>query len=130
MQTVQRFTSSASSLKAADVGDPRDYKWIGTVSLAKSLLVLPWRQTEADVNTVWEQLHIAHTFRTDKIWILNVGDLKMLETPLEYFMNIAYDSERWPRGSLVSYLTEWAEREFTLGEKSSEVADIVATHSV
>lgn len=70
-----------------------------------------------------------HSVR-DKIWILNVGDIKMLETPLEYFMNLAYDSDRWPRDSLLAYLTEWAEREFALTEDSKEIAEIVATYSV
>jgi len=75
-------------------------------------------------------MHIAKHFRTDKVWILNVGDLKFLELPLEYFMNLAYDSERWPRESLLEYLTLWAEREFGPSVDSQEVAEIMATYSV
>ncbi|KAL7425257.1 hypothetical protein Q5752_000945 [Cryptotrichosporon argae] len=95
------------------VGDPRSYKWTNTVPLAK----------------MWEQLTVAHTFRTDKIWICNVGDLKNLETPLEYFMDLGYDLGRWGRDSLLAYLREKAERDFGL-EDGTETAEIMAKYSI
>lgn len=63
------------------------------------------------------------------IWILNVGDLKFLETPLEYFMQLAYDSDRWPLGTASEFLRYTAERDF--GERhAAEIADIWALYSV
>lgn len=44
------------------VGDPRDYKWINTISLQKT----------------WEQMHLAYEREARQIWIVNVGDLKGL----------------------------------------------------
>lgn len=44
------------------VGDPRDYKWINTISLQKS----------------WEQLRLTYEREARQIWIVNVGDLKPL----------------------------------------------------
>ena len=41
---------------------------------------------------MWEQLNVAVSFDMTEIWILNVGDLKFLESPLEYFLSIAYDA--------------------------------------
>lgn len=67
----------------------------------------------------------------DEIWILNVGDMKLLEIPLEYFLNLAYDTERWPRNSLTEYLALWAMRDFGLGSKDAcEVADIMGHYQV
>ncbi|ORY34591.1 hypothetical protein BCR39DRAFT_116958 [Naematelia encephala] len=92
------------------VGVPRDYKWINTISLAK----------------MWEQLNIARTFQVDQLWVLNVGDLKLLETPLDYFLTLAYDWDEWPRNSLTSWLTAWATRDFG-AEYADEVAWTYAT---
>lgn len=98
-----------------DVGDPRSYKWISTVPLAK----------------MWEQLNVATSFETTQIWILNVGDLKMLETPLEWFMDIAYDSKALPRDSLIPWLKRRSKRDFEMNDPSAEeAAKVIAEYSV
>lgn len=80
---------------------------------------------------MWEQLNVARSFNTTDIWILNVGDLKVLEIPLEFFMSIAYDSDSIPRESLRAYLGKKAARDFGIDEKDeAEVGDIMATYSV
>jgi hypothetical protein len=56
------------------VGDPRNYKWVNTNNLAR----------------VWEQLHLAKAYGADKIWIVNVGDLKPMELPISFFMDYAW----------------------------------------
>lgn len=63
------------------------------------------------------------------IWIINVGDLKFLETPLEYFMQLAYDSERWPLGSTIDFLRLVAARDFG-SEHAGEIAEIMALYSM
>ena len=98
-----------------DVGDPRSYKWISTVPLAK----------------MWEQLNVATSFETTQIWMLNVGDLKMLETPLEWFMDIAYDSSALNRDSLVPWLTRRSKRDFAMDDETAEkAAKLIAEYSV
>lgn len=44
------------------VGDPRDYKWIDTVSLAQT----------------YQQMKLSYDRGADRIWIVNVGDMKTL----------------------------------------------------
>jgi hypothetical protein len=78
---------------------------------------------------VWEQLNVALSFEMTEIWILNVGDLKFLETPLEYFLSIAYDGKANPRGSMVSWLKTIATRDFG-HQYAAEVAEIMALYSV
>lgn len=76
-------------------------------------------------------MHIAHAYKTDEIWILNVGDMKMLELPLSWFMDLGYDNERWPRNSLREWFTLWAQREFALqSDDGAEVADILMHYQV
>ena len=65
----------------------------------------------------------------DEIWILNVGDLKFLETPLEYFLSIAYDGQNIGRQSLLPWLRAIATRDY--GEQyAGEIAEIMALYSV
>ena len=63
------------------VGGPRNYKWINTNPIPK----------------IWEQMNLALQYGADRIWIVNVGDLKPMEFPIEFFLNLARDPERWPK---------------------------------
>lgn len=78
------------------VGGPRSYRWINTVPIAK----------------IWEQMHLAYKHDANRIWITNVGDLKPMEFPTEFFLRMAWDPERWPKERLQSFGRLWAEREF------------------
>lgn len=60
-------------------GDPISYEWINSTPLT----------------TIWEQMSQAYDYGINKLWILNVGDLKHNEFPLSYFMNLAYDFKKW-----------------------------------
>lgn len=60
-------------------GGPISYEWINSTPLT----------------LIWEQMTQAYVHGVNKIWILNVGDLKNNEYPLSYFMDLAYDYERW-----------------------------------
>ncbi|KAI5793688.1 hypothetical protein DFH27DRAFT_485299 [Peziza echinospora] len=91
------------------VGDPRDYKWINTNQLQKT----------------WEQMTLAYERHARQIWIVNVGDLKPLELPIDYFMSLAYDIDTWgPINKVGAWTEAWAEREFG-AEVAKETADIV-----
>lgn len=78
------------------VGGPRSYRWINTVPIAK----------------IWEQMNLAYQFDANKIWITNVGDLKPMEFPTEFFLSMAWDPERWPKERLQEFGRLWAQREF------------------
>lgn len=80
---------------------------------------------------VWEQMDIARRFETTELWILNVGDLKILEIPIEWYLSLAYDSDRWPRNSLAGYLSLWGKRDFDLSEEDSwELAEIMGHYQM
>jgi hypothetical protein len=91
------------------VGGPRNYKWIDTNPIPK----------------VWEQMNLALEYGADRIWIVNVGDLKPMEFPIEFFLNLARDPRRWPKEKLGEFTRQWAEREFG-GAHAAEIAGIVS----
>ncbi|HXN45719.1 MAG TPA: glycosyl hydrolase 115 family protein [Bryobacteraceae bacterium] len=91
------------------VGGPRNYKWIDTNPIPK----------------VWEQMNLAWQYGADRIWIVNVGDLKPMEFPTEFFLQLAWDPARWPKERLGEYTRLWAERQFGAAH-AAEIADIVS----
>ena len=78
------------------VGGPRSYKWINTNAVPR----------------VWEQLHLAYGFGVNRIWIVNVGDLKPMELPISFFLDYAWDPDRWPVERLPDYTRRWAAQQF------------------
>jgi hypothetical protein len=94
------------------VGGPRSYKWLNTIQIVK----------------VWEQLNLAYNYGTTKIWIVNVGDLKPMEFPIEFFMHLAWDPQRWSKEKIAEYTRLWAQREF--GPKyAADIADIISKYT-
>jgi len=78
------------------VGDPRNYKWINTNNISR----------------VWEQMHLAYEYGVDKIWIVNVGDLKPMEFPISFFLDYAWNTQQWNEKNILSYYTNWAAEQF------------------
>src|SRR5690606_33476945 len=62
------------------VGGPRNYKWINTNPIAR----------------VWEQMHLAYEYGANEMWIVNVGDIKPMEFPTSFFLDYAWNPEKWP----------------------------------
>ena len=78
------------------VGGPRNYKWINTTQIER----------------VWEQMHLAYRYGADRLWIVNVGDIKPMEFPTHFFLDYAWDPEKWPLERLADYPRHWAARQF------------------
>lgn len=93
------------------VGDPRSYKWINTNPIPK----------------VWEQMNLAYRYGANRIWIVNVGDLKPMEFPIEFFLTFAWNPEAWPKERLGEFTRLWAAREFGPAY-ASEIADLIAKY--
>ncbi|RYY76835.1 MAG: glycosyl hydrolase [Gammaproteobacteria bacterium] len=94
------------------VGGPRSYRWINTNSIAK----------------IWEQMNLAYQYDANKIWIVNVGDLKPMEYPIEYFLRMAWNPEQWPKERISEYGKLWAAREF--GEQyANEIAELMTGYT-
>ena len=93
-------------------GGPRNYQWLNTSPLPK----------------IWDQMSLAKQYGADRIWIVNVGHFKGYEVPLEYFMSLAWSSDRWNNNNFDEFTRRWAEREFG-PEFASDIADILSKYS-
>jgi len=93
----------------------------------------PWNDRWVNTTTVpklREQLNQAHQSGIDRIWIINVGDLKPKEMPISFIMDYAWEPEIEP-GDEQGWLQEWTRS--VLGgiskEDAKEAADIIARYS-
>ena len=91
----------------------------------------PWNDrwvTTTTVPKLREQLHQAYRTGIDDLWIINVGDLKPKEMPIDFIMRYAWNPDLIKPGCEQAYLTEWAAQCFGDG-LSTDVADIVARYT-
>lgn len=88
-------------------GGPVSYEWVNSTSLYQ----------------VWEEMTEAYDFGVKDIWIVNVGDIKFNEIPLYYFLQIAYDYDKWGAGNLNSAkeFTDRFVRENFTGESEKQL---------
>jgi hypothetical protein len=91
------------------VGGPRNYKWVNSVSLPR----------------LWEQMNLAHEYGANRIWIVNVGHLCHVQLPMEFFLSLARNPERWREDNISEFTRLWAQREFG-PEFAPQIADITA----
>lgn len=94
------------------VGGPRNYKWLNTNQIER----------------VWEQMHLAYEYGADRIWIVNVGDIKPMEFPIDFFLDYAWNPEKISADDLPEYYRSWAEEQFGK-EYAGDVADIIAKYT-
>lgn len=78
------------------VGAPRNSKWIN---------VTP-------IQNMWEQLQLAYNGGIQKLWILNVGDLKPMEYPIQLFMDIAWNPQKYQVETLLDHTRDFCAESF------------------
>lgn len=69
-------------------------------------------------------MQLASARQANRIWMLNVGDLKPLEIPINHFLDLAYSTPTWGYDSVPKWLTLWATREFG-AEFAADISSIV-----
>lgn len=94
------------------VGGPRNYKWINTNPLPR----------------IWEELHLTKEYGDDKIWIVNVGDIKPMEFPITFFLDYAWAPNAIPADKLAAYTLQWATDNFGPAH-AAEIADILSRYA-
>jgi hypothetical protein len=93
------------------VGGPRNYKWLNTNPIPK----------------IWEQMNLAWKYGATQIWIVNVGDIKPMEFPIEFFLDFAWNPAKIPADSLAAYTSKWTASQFG-AEYSGQIAQIISTY--
>lgn len=80
-------------------GGAYSYQWIGSTYLPR----------------MWEQMTQAYEFGVREIWVTNVGDIGTQEFGLSFFLDLAYDMDKWGGEDAkvtVKYTEEWTKRQF------------------
>ena len=86
------------------VGGPRCSKWININPIPR----------------VWEQMNLCYEYGVRELWIVNVGDLKPMEYPMTFFLDMAWNPERFNAGNLVEHSVDFCRSVF--GDKEAEEA--------
>jgi hypothetical protein len=93
------------------VGGPRNSKWINI----------------SPIQRVWEQMNLSYEHGVDKVWIVNVGDLKPMEFPISFFLDMAWNPKKFNSQNLFEFTEEWAADQF--GTKhAKQIARLLNTY--
>ena len=77
-------------------GRPHDYLWLGTFS--------PYQ--------LHQQMKLAYDRGIQKMWVLNVGDIKPAEYQIELFLDMAWNIDEVNEIGVTAHLKSWLGREF------------------
>ena len=97
------------------VGAPRNTKWIN---------VTP-------IQNMWEQLQLAYNGGIQKLWILNVGDLKPMEYPIQLFMDMAWNPNKYKVDNLLCHTYEFCAESFGEDQacEASQILNLVSKYN-
>ena len=76
-------------------GRPHDHLWLSTMS----------------PSLIYQQMKQAYDQGIQKMWILNVGDIKPAEYQIELFMDMAWNLDKVSFEGVTAHLKHWLERE-------------------
>jgi len=93
------------------LGSPLSYVWLNTTPPP----------------LIWEELSKAYDHGIRKFWMLNVGDLKPGEIGIDFFLQMAWDIDRWNRKTLPGYLESFAAEQFG-PDHVPEIAGVLADY--
>jgi hypothetical protein len=94
------------------VGGPRNYKWLNTNQIERT----------------WEQMKLSYDHGADRLWIVNVGDLKPMEFPTEFFLDHAWKPDAMTAERVAAYPKDWAEQQFG-AEHAEEIGALLTGYT-
>lgn len=94
------------------VGAPRNSKWINISPIPR----------------IWEQMNLCYRYGVDKMWIVNVGDLKPMEYPIQFFLDMAWNPDAYNPQNLSQHSIDFCRSIF--GDKyADEAARLLRTYA-
>lgn len=93
-------------------GGAHAFQWIGSTYLPK----------------LWEQMTSAYEYGVREIWVTNIGDIGSQEFGLSYFLDLAYDIEKWggrDAGVTDVYTKQWVLKNFSGVFANEELKKII-----
>lgn len=94
------------------VGAPRNSKWINITQIQRT----------------WEQMMLTYKHGVRELWVVNVGDLKPMEYPISFFLDLAWNPNQFNENNLLQHTEKFCEQQF--GEKyAKESARLIDTYT-
>ena len=94
------------------VGAPVSYRWLNVTQIERT----------------WEQMKLSYDWGVRDLWLVNVGDIKPMELPISFYMDMAWNAASFTAEDLPTYYTKWAQQQF--GEKYAEkIGGLLATYT-
>lgn len=94
------------------VGGPISYRWVNV----------------SQIERIWEQMELSYEAGVRSLWILNVGDIKPMELPMSFFLDLAWNPEAITAQTLPRYHTEWAAQQFG-PEHAAKIGESLALYT-
>lgn len=97
------------------VGAPRNSKWININPIPR----------------IWEQMNLTYEYGVRKLWIVNVGDLKPMEYPITFFMDMAWNPEKFNAHNLKQHTEDFCAQLFgsQYGKEAARILSLYAKYN-
>lgn len=94
------------------VGAPRNTKWINITQIQRT----------------WEQMLLTYEHGVRELWVVNVGDLKPMEYPITFFLDMAWNPQRFTENNLFQHTVDFCRQQFG-GNYAEESARLIDTYT-
>lgn len=94
------------------VGAPRNSKWVNINPIPR----------------IWEQMNLTYEYGVRKLWIVNVGDLKPMEYPITFFLDMAWNPEKFNAQNLQQHTEDFCAQLFG-SQYAKEAARILSLYA-
>jgi hypothetical protein len=97
------------------VGAPRNSKWVNI----------------SPIQRVWEQMNLSYTHGVQELWIVNVGDLKPMEYPISFFLDMAWDPAKFNAQNLLTHTENWCAGQFgqPYAKEAARIINLYTTYN-
>jgi len=115
---IRRLPSAEERLRSGGSGIYFHIQWLNGATTAYT-----WLNTTPPA-LIWEEMSKAYAYGADRLWVLNVGDVKPGEIGTEFFLDMAWDPLPYRRDNVCDFLARWAARDLD-ARFAGEVAQIM-----
>ena len=97
------------------VGAPRNSKWINI----------------SPIQRVWEQMNLTYNHGVKELWVVNVGDLKPMEYPISFFMDMAWNPNQYNEENLMQHTIDFCKQQFGdhYAEEAARLIDMYSKYN-
>ena len=102
---IRRLPTAAEQARPGGSGIYYHIQWLNGATTAYT-----WLNTTPPA-LIWEEMNKAWEYGAENLWVLNVGDIKPGEIGTEFFLDMAWDPQRWRHDNIRDFLEQWAARD-------------------